>query len=177
MLDLGAGAGRHVLELQRKGLEVVAVDINRDAIALMRDRGVRDARIGDIDAAGIEEYDTVLLMMHGIGLVGDLGGLADFLDRVRSRLRPNGQILCDSADLSVVLPTKWEEFGGLSSPEGRYLGEVTFRLSYGEMEGAPYPWLFVDAQTLARFAEAADFSFTVEARGARGSFLARLIRT
>jgi SAM-dependent methyltransferase len=177
VLDVGAGAGRHVLELQRTGLEVVAVDVNRDAIEVMRDRGVRDARIGDIDAAGAEEYDTILLMMHGIGLVGDLEGLEAFLDRARRRLRPNGQILCDSADLQAVIPETWEEFGGHDTPEGRYLGEVTFRLSYGEMEGAPYPWLFVDAQTFERFAEAADFSFTVEARGARGAYLARLIRT
>lgn len=177
VLDLGAGAGRHVLELQHMGLEVVAVDVNRDAVEVMRDRGVRDARIGDIDAAGAEEYDTILLMMHGIGLVGDLEGLEAFLDRARRRLRPNGQILCDSADLQAVIPEAWEEFGGLRNPEGRYLGEVTFRLSYGEMEGAPYPWLFVDTQTLKRFAEAADFSFTVEARGGRGAYLARLICT
>ena len=57
---------------------------------------------------------------------------------------------------------------------GRYYGEVEFRLSYGEVRGEPYPWLFVDAQRLQRHAEAAGFDFEIGAWGARGAYLAQL---
>ena len=38
VLDAGAGGGRHSLELQRAGVEVHAVDCNREPVAVMRER-------------------------------------------------------------------------------------------------------------------------------------------
>jgi hypothetical protein len=75
-----------------------------------------------------------------------------------------------------VLPSRFAKNHGPRAPDGTYLGEVSFRLSYGGIQGSPYPWLFVDPRTFERYADAADFSFTVESRGSRGAYLARLIR-
>ena len=61
VLDLGAGAGRHALELQSAGHEVVAIDVLPEAVEIMRDRGVIDARCGDISAVGKDRFDTCLL--------------------------------------------------------------------------------------------------------------------
>ena len=171
VLDLGAGAGRHALELQERGHEVTAVDVSTDAVEVMRRRGVRDARCGDLSAVSGEQYDTVLLLMHGIGLVGTLDGLAAFLDATRSVLQKGGRVLCDSADLALALPSARSAGVG-----GSYLGEVEFRLVYRDLEGRPYPWLFVDPRTLARFAAAAGYDCEICARGGRGAYLARLTR-
>ena len=100
VLDLGAGAGRHALELQARGHAVTAVDVSCDAVAVMRERGVRDARCGDLDTVDGELFDTILLLMHGIGLVGTLPGLSDFLGRTHDVLGADGRIVCDSADLA-----------------------------------------------------------------------------
>ena len=87
VLDLGAGAGRHALELQGRGHEVTAIDVSREAVEVMRERGVRDARCGDLDAVDGERFDTILLLMHGIGLVGTLTGWRTFSDRPTSMPR------------------------------------------------------------------------------------------
>ena len=58
----------------------------------------------------------------------------------------------------------------------RYPGEVEFRLSYGALEGQPYPWLFVDPRTLERIARSSGFEFTIGARGGRGAYVAVLSR-
>ncbi len=174
VLDLGAGAGRHALELQARGLDVTALDVSHDAVAVMRDRGVRDARCGDLGALDGATYDTILLLMHGIGLVGTLIGLAAFLKRAREIINSNGRIVCDSADLTVILPSLTDSMRQGRSQAESYPGEVEFRLTYGTIEGQPYPWLFVDPVTLERYAMASGFRFSAACRGARGAFVAVL---
>jgi SAM-dependent methyltransferase len=170
VLDAGAGAGRHALELQRRGLEVVALDVAPEAVAVMRDRGVHDPRIGDISTLQGERFDTVLMLMHGLGVVGTLTGLACFLDRLPELLRPGGQLLADSADLALAVGEDTLDRLG----DGGFTGEVEFQLVYGALVGRPYPWLFVDPRTLGRMAAEREFDTEVLARGERGAFLARV---
>lgn len=175
-LDLGAGAGRHALELQRRGLPVTALDVAPEAIEVMRERGVRDPRCGSLEAVEGEKFGSILLLMHGIGVVGTLDGLGAFLESSRDLLDDGGQIICDSADLATVMPALLEETLGDGDGPGAYYGEVEFQLSYGGGTGRPYPWLFVDFATLNRCGKAAGYDCTVEARGARAAYLARLQR-
>jgi SAM-dependent methyltransferase len=174
VLDLGAGAGRHALELQTAGLEIVALDPLADAVSIMRDRGVTDARCGDLGAVAGETFDTVLMLMHGLGVVGDLRGLGDLLEALPSLLEPGGRLLCDSADLTAVLrdesPPTLDE---LTETDG-YIGEVEFTLRYRSMEGAPYSWIFVDPEALGIIARAAGFDLRVVAEDERHAYLAEL---
>jgi SAM-dependent methyltransferase len=164
------------LELQRCGLEVTAVDVSPEAVEVMRERGVVDARCGGLEELAGERFDTIVLLMHGIGLVGTLGGLAHFFGEVRNHLEANGQIIFDSADLGLVMPEQFDEGICVWRTGGPYPGEVAYRLSYEGIEGEPYPWLFIDPVTLADQAEAADYRAEVVVRGERGSYLARLRR-
>jgi SAM-dependent methyltransferase len=175
-LDFGAGAGRHALELQRRGLKVTAVDVSPEAVDVMRDRGVADPRCGGLDRLVGERFDTIVLLMHGIGLVGTLGGLARFLGQALPHLEEDGRIIFDSADLGLVIPEQFDKGLDEWRAGGIYPGEVEFRLSYQDLEGEPYPWLFIDPLTLADRAEAVDLRFEIVARGERGSYLARLRR-
>jgi SAM-dependent methyltransferase len=175
-LDFGAGAGRHALELHRRGLKVTAIDVSPEAVEIMRDRGVTDARCGDFGAVTGESFDTIVLLMHGIGLVGTLEGLTLFFDHAHNHLDRNGQIIFDSADLGIVMPEQFDEGLGEWRSGGLYPGEVEYRLTYKDLEGEPYPWLFVDPATLADSARAAGLCAKVVARGARGSYLARVAR-
>jgi len=174
VLDLGAGAGRHALELQARGFDVTALDISHDAVAVMRQRGVRDARCGNLGGLEEESFDTILLLMHGIGIVGTLDGLAAFLAEAKNVMSLEGRIVCDSADLTMVLPSLADSTGRADSHSTHYPGEVEFRLTYGSLEGQPYPWLFVDPLTLKRYARAVGYRSTVACLGARGTFVAVL---
>jgi len=84
VLDVGAGAGRHALALQERGLEVVAVDVSPICVDLMRTRGVADARETDVwsvveGAQPTAPFDTVLFAMQSIGITGTIEGLERML--------------------------------------------------------------------------------------------------
>jgi hypothetical protein len=91
-------------------------------------------------------------------------------------LENDGRIIFDSADLGAVMPELYGD--GLDEWRcgGIYPGEVEYRLSYQDLEGDSYPWLFIDPLTLADRAQAADLQLEIVAKGDRGSYLACLRR-
>jgi SAM-dependent methyltransferase len=105
VLDLGAGAGCHTLELQSRGFEVKAVDVSAGAVQVMTERGVQQVARHDLFAplpATERPYDTILLLMNGLGLTGTLEGLDKFLVHARTLLAPGGQILATSSDVRYL---------------------------------------------------------------------------
>ena len=61
ILDVGAGTGSHVLYLQEKGLDVVALDVSPSAIEVCKCRGVKQTVCADVlEYNG--KFDTILML-------------------------------------------------------------------------------------------------------------------
>jgi SAM-dependent methyltransferase len=178
VLDAGAGTGCHALVLQELGLSVCAVDIAPEAVEIMRCRGVRDARRADLFQFRGGPFDTILMMMNGIGVVGTLAGLDRFLGEVPRLLAPGGRLLCDSYDPrpQVEASAGSGRPGTGQGPPRRYPGEMRFQLEYQGRRGPTLAWLFLDPETLSRHAEGAGWRCEVIWREEEGHYLARLTR-
>ena len=122
VLDVGAGAGCHALALQRRGLQVTALDISEGAVEAMQRQGVRQVLRQDIFQLKGAAYDTLLMLMNGIGIAGTLEGLERFLEHAKTLLRPGGQILLESSDILYM----YEEEDGsvMLDRNAGYYGEV-----------------------------------------------------
>jgi SAM-dependent methyltransferase len=176
VLDAGAGAGAHALALQAAGLGVTGLDVCPQAVEVMRRRGLADARLGDVfSLARAERFDTILFLMNGLGLAGDLDGLRRLLASLHRHLHPSGALLADGGDLRRT--DDEDELARLAARRrrGRYFGEATYRLEYKSLRGAPYGWLFIDAETLAELAEPLGWSCQVVFEDLDSSYLARLV--
>jgi len=175
VLDLGAGAGCHSLELQGRGFTVKAVDVSAGAAQVMTERGVQTVARHDLFAPlppTERPYDTLLLLMNGLGLAGTLAGLDRFLAHARTLLAPNGQILATSSDVRYLYE---DEDGALRlNLNGPYYGEVEYSLSFEGRTGAPFPWLFVDPALLNDAAEAAGYSASFLGEDEEEQYLVRL---
>ena len=175
VLDVGAGAGCHSLVLQERRLRVCAIDVAPEAVEVMRNRGVKDVRCADVFGFQAEPFDTLLMLMNGIGVVGSLAGLQRFLRDVKGLVKPEGQILLDSYD-----PGPGDVEGAVTQGgtlrAGRYIGEMRFQLEYAGTTGPTLEWLFVDFETLA--AQAAREGWFAESiwQEEEGHYLARLTR-
>jgi SAM-dependent methyltransferase len=171
-LDVGCGAGSHSLHLQNKGLEVTAIDISAKAIAACQLRGLKHARMQHVLAIQNETFDTILLLMNGTGIFRTLEELPTYLQKLQSLLNPNGQILIDSSDLIYMYDEN--EDGSYSIPAEGYYGELTFTVSYKGQTEAPFPWLYLDYNTLQRAAQAHGFQCEMLVEGDHYDYLARL---
>ncbi|WP_279148707.1 class I SAM-dependent methyltransferase [Segatella bryantii] len=173
ILDVGAASGCHSLVLQEQGKNVVAIDISPLSVEVMVQRGVKHAIEQDFFAV-TEQYDTILMLMNGIGIVGTIDQLPDFFEHLKRILAPGGQLLCDSSDISYIFE---DEDGFIEYPEdSNYFGELTYRMQYKDTVGEPFPWLYIDAQTLGDAAVKAGFDFEVLAEGDHYEYLARITR-
>ncbi|MCB2410649.1 class I SAM-dependent methyltransferase [Hymenobacter lucidus] len=173
VLDAGAGAGCHSLELQSRGFQVKAIDASPGAVQVMGARGVQEAACHDLFAlpAG-EHYDTILMLMNGLGLVGTLDGLQRYLQYAKQLLAPGGQILATSSDISYLYE---DEDGALViNLNGPYYGEVEYFMTYGEEKGAAFEWLFADAGLLQDYAEEAGYEVEFLGEDDQQQYLVRL---
>jgi len=177
ILDIGAGSGSHSLYLQNEGLNVTALDISKNACKCCSERSIKSIVNADIFIySPKEKFDTLLLMMNGIGFTGTLAGLDSFLIKVKQVLKPGGQILLDSSDIKYMFEDEEKEVldGIFHSPDAPYYGEVTYIMEYKNMTGDTFKWLFVDPVTLKDRAETNGFKFALLHKGQNHDFLARL---
>ena len=173
ILDVGAGSGCHALALQKMGKEVTAIDISELSVEVMKERGVEDARAIDLyDERFMERYDTILLLMNGSGIIGNIEGMERFFGRMKLLLKPSGNIYMDSSDLKYL----FEEEDGtyLIDVAGEYYGLVDFRMQYKQVKGDPFDWLYIDFDTLSYYAEQYGFATEMVCQGEHYDYLARI---
>jgi SAM-dependent methyltransferase len=167
VLDIGAGAGAHSLVLQSEGFDVTALEISPAAAEIMRDRGVRKVIHGDIRAYSAETYDTLLMLMNGIGLCADVRGLQVLLPQLKSLLKEKGQILLDSSDIAYLYrPGKF--------PDDYYYGEISYQYEYQGDKGEWFKWLYIDFERLSELAASFGFACELLFEDDMDQYLARL---
>ena len=174
VLDVGCGAGSHSLYLQKeKNLEVTAIDISNNAVEACRLRGVSDVfEIDILEFNSIEKFDTILLLMNGTGIFGKLEYVSKYLEKLKSLLAENGQILIDSSDIIYMFDEDSEVEKWISGDA--YYGELEFTISYKGEKEAPLPWLYMDYNTLQNAAVANGLQCELVLKGEHYDYLARL---
>lgn len=172
ILDVGCGAGSHSLYLEEKGFDVTSIDISENAIQACQLRGLKNARVQNLLDIDNETFDTILLLMNGTGIFGTLAQTSIYLQQLKSLLHPNGQILIDSSDIIYMFDE--EEDGSKWVPADGYYGELTFTISYKNQTEAPFPWLYLDYNTLQNAAHANGLNCELITEGEHFDYLAKL---
>lgn len=172
VLDVGAGSGCHSLVLMERGLSVKAIDISELSVQVMRERGVDASLVNFFDETFVEKFDTILMAMNGIGIVGKVERLPMFFRSVKRLLALGGQLLLDSSDLRYLFE---EEDGSFTVDlAAGYYGEVDFEMRYKGVKGMPFDWLYIDFETLSLYANESGFMCERCADGEHYDYLARL---
>lgn len=172
-LDVGAGAGCHSLALQQRGIDVTALEISALSCQVMRERGIKNVEERDIfQPDWSEKFDTILLLMNGLGIAGKPEMLPSLLNRLKELLKPGGQILTDSCDLRYIFE---DEDGTLDwdFSEG-YYGALEYQMIYKDTEGPCFPWLYADPNMLAIAAHEVGLACEILEKGKNHDFLARI---
>ena len=169
ILDIGAGVGSHALILQKNDFDVTALELSAKACQIMKDRGVQNIVNQNVFNFNTEKYDTLLLLMNGIGLSKTLAGLTEFFQVANNLLNPNGQVIFDSSDISYL-------YQDMHIPEDRYFGEISYQYEYrGEM-GDWFHWLYIDQILLAQLANKHGWNCVILYEDDMDQYLAQITR-
>lgn len=175
VLDVGAGAGCHALALQERGFDVTAVDISPLSCETMKERGVANVECVNIFNQRFQErFDTLLLLMNGTGIAGKLSRLPQLLSRLKQLMNPGAQILIDSSDLRYI----YEDENGVLDVDfdGAYYGEVDYQMTYRNIIGKSFDWLYADSVVLAECCRQCGLKCEILAQGNHYDYLARIVQ-
>ncbi len=171
VLDVGAGAGIHTLYLQKQGIQVEALDISKRACKCMKIRGVTHPIHHDFfTLPPTSKYDTLLLLMNGIGLAGELKMLKNTLQQAEKLLNPGGQILFDSSNIQYL----YEDYG-IEKPK-YYFGEIEYQYEYKGERGIPFKWLFIDQESLIKIADEENWLIQFLYEDENDQYLVRMVK-
>lgn len=173
VLDVGCGAGSHGLWLQAKGLPYTGLDLSEGAVRVCGLRGLRGAVHGDIWTYSGGPYQTLLLLMNGLGLAGNAARLEDFLRLLRSLVRPGGQLIGESADLRYLFDLV-PGMEGRHQPDSDYYGNLEYELTYKGQTGEPFPWLYAGEEIVEQASMRAGWRYELLHRNVESGFLCRL---
>ena len=173
ILDVGAGAGCHALYLQRQHKTVTALEISELCCQVMVDRGVKRVINADILSFSGQKFDTILLLMNGIGIAGTISGLVTLLNHLKSLLNKQGKIILDSSDLIYLFEQEDGSFL-LDINADNYYGEINYLLHYKDVTGKPFSWLFADHVILTEIAGQCGFNTKLLEYGPHYDYLAEL---
>jgi 2-polyprenyl-3-methyl-5-hydroxy-6-metoxy-1,4-benzoquinol methylase len=174
VLDIGAAAGRHSLALIRRGVSVTSLDIAPELEGLLRERGAQDVVISDILVFSGKRFETLLMLMNGIGMVGTLERLDNFLRHAHLLIAPGGQILCDSIDVSVTMDPIHVAYREQNLVFGKQPGQQKFTITYDNHEGAAFDWLHIDFLTFSKNCLKTGWKAELICEEADGHYLCRI---
>ena len=169
ILDVGAGTGVHSLLLQQMNKEVEAIDNSENAVRIMTESGVKSTKCIDFFDLKAQKFDTILMMMNGIGFIGQLSRFEAFLAKANELLLPGGQIVFDSSDISYL-------YEAVKKPEDKYFGEISFQFEYKGQKGDWFDWVYIDKDRLSELADKAGWFVYFLHQDENDQYLVRLIK-
>jgi SAM-dependent methyltransferase len=132
VLDIGVGAGRIALELQRRGVAVTGLDTSLGAIEVSRKRGLRDTVLNTVDefARASVRYDTFLLLGNNLGLLESAERAPVFLAALAELANPGARIVAQGADPYGTRDSLHVAYHERNRERGRLGGQLRLRLRY-----------------------------------------------
>ncbi len=156
VVDVGCGAGRVVLHLQKSGIDVVGVDSSPLAIEASRLLGVRQSWCTSIDSLTrrIGMFDTIVLFGNNFGIFGTPERLQKVLTEWADRTGPGARILAESTNpYCGGAPAIDRGHYRRNQRSGLLPGTVRLRVRYQSSAGPWFRWMFVsrsEMRTLLR---------------------------
>jgi SAM-dependent methyltransferase len=145
VLDVGCGAGRWCLEMQKRGQKATGIDNSPLAIETCRLRGVKDARRLSLEqAAALKplKFDSIVMMGNNFGLLGGLAKARRILKTFHGLTTARARIFCETFDPYATHDPVHLAYHRRNRNRGRLGGQVRLRTRYRNVTGPWFDYLF-----------------------------------
>lgn len=154
ILDVGAGAGPHSKYLQEQGFDVTSLEYSPDLCRIMKSRGVPKVINSDIKEFKSEKkFDTILLLMNGIGMAKQPDKLGELFKTLSSLLTKDGKIIIESTLIDYMF-----------DEDEDYKEEVVYDVKYKDIS-IRFPWMFASPESVYKASQEAKLNYIEFYRG------------
>lgn len=153
VLDIGAGAGRVSLYLQKRGLKVTATDNSPLAVRVCKKRGVKDARVLPIERVGLfkaNTFDTIMMYGNGFGLLGNPKKAKVLLKELYRITTPKAMIIAEANDSYKESSPVHLSYHKLNRKHGRMSGQLKIRIRFRNYIGDWFDYLLASRKEMQK---------------------------
>jgi SAM-dependent methyltransferase len=150
ILDVGAGAGRVSLYLQKRGHDVVAIDNSPLAVRVCKKRGVTNARVmpfSMIDGR-LGALDGLVMWGNNLGLFGTAKRARWMLRRLKRLTSPGAKIVAQTVDIYQTKAPEHLWYHRFNRRRGRMAGELRIRVRYKKLITPWFDYMMVSPKEL-----------------------------
>ncbi len=150
VLDVGCGAGRHSLYLQRKGFDVFGIDNSPLAIKVAELRGLKKIKIMSIEEINFkpDSFDTIIMMGNNFGLFGSFLNAQKLLRKFHKITSSEALIIADTLDPYKTDNPDHLEYHMYNREKGRMGGQVRIRIRFRKYVGRWFDYLMVSKEEM-----------------------------
>ena len=156
VLDIGCGAGRHSLYLQKKRFDVLGIDNSPLAIKISGLRGLKKARIMSITEVGRfkqDFFDTIIMLGNNFGLFGSFRRAKLLLKKLCKITSPDALIIAESNNPYKTDNPIHLEYHKFNRKSGRMPGQLRIRIRFQEYVGNWLDYLIVSKKEMKKIVE------------------------
>jgi SAM-dependent methyltransferase len=150
VLDVGCGAGRVALHLQRRGHAVVGIDVSALAVKACALRGVEVVRampVTQVDGR-LSEFDTIVMLGNNMGLLASRERAGWLLRRFHRLTTERGRIVATSLDAARTTDPDHLSYQRTNRRRGRLPGQIRLRVRYRTLATPWFDYLFLSPDEL-----------------------------
>lgn len=151
VLDIGCGAGRCLLYLQQKGLDVMGIDISPLAVKVCKRRGIQNVGVLSITqvSSKLGVFDTIIMFGNNFGLFANCDRARRFLKRFHKVTSAKARIIAESGDPYQTNMPEHLQYHKLNRKRGRMPGQVRIRVRYKKYVTPWFDYLLVSKNEMA----------------------------
>ncbi|MEV0269889.1 class I SAM-dependent methyltransferase [Hamadaea sp. NPDC050747] len=169
VLDIGCGAGRHLLHLKHRGVAALGIDTSPGAVQVCGHRGA-DAICGDIRRPpALGTFDTLLLLGGNLGLLGTPGDARALLIGLAQLANPSARLIAEGFDATATSDPAHITYQTGNLESGRHRGQVTVRVRYRGLATAWLDLWFPPAEDLPAVVSGTGWTLTTVEPAGEGS--------
>ena len=151
VLDIGCGAGRHSLYLQRKGFDVTSIDRSPGAVKVCKLRGVKKAlvrSIAQLDKFKPASFDTILMFGNNFGLFASAQGVKTTLRKMARITSAEARIIAGTRNPYMTHDENHLAYHRLNKRRRRMGGQIRMRVRFERSIGPWFDYLLVSPEEM-----------------------------
>jgi SAM-dependent methyltransferase len=152
VLDIGCGAGRHSLYLQKKGFHVLGIDNSPLATKVAELRGLKNVNIMFIEEIDFRHgsFNTLIMMGNNFGLFGSFNGARELLRRFHKITSEDALLVASTRDPYKTDNPAHLEYHKQNKQKGRMGGQARIRIRFRKYVGRWFDYLMVSKEEMKK---------------------------